>query len=58
MRKWEYKKVALNEAPRRGDEIDLLHGHAEPRADLAAEPRHLGRVHVQIGALLLDDGEQ
>lgn len=24
MRKWEYKKLALNEAPRRGDEIDLL----------------------------------
>jgi hypothetical protein len=24
MRRWEYKKVALNEAPRRGDEIDLL----------------------------------
>jgi hypothetical protein len=24
VRKWEYKKLALNEAPRRGDEIDLL----------------------------------
>ena len=24
MRKWEYKKLALNEAPRKGDEIDLL----------------------------------
>jgi DNA-binding protein H-NS len=24
MRRWEYKKLALNEAPRRGDEIDLL----------------------------------
>jgi hypothetical protein len=24
MRRWEYKKIALNAAPRRGDEIDLL----------------------------------
>jgi hypothetical protein len=24
VREWEYKKIALNEAPRRGDEIDLL----------------------------------
>jgi hypothetical protein len=24
VRRWEYRKLALNEAPRRGDEIDLL----------------------------------
>jgi len=24
VRRWEYKKIALSEAPRRGDDIDLL----------------------------------
>lgn len=36
MRKWEYKKVALNEAPRRGDEIDLLCDAGEEGWELVA----------------------
>jgi H-NS histone family protein len=36
VRKWEYKKIALNEAPRRGDEIDLLCDAGEDRWELVA----------------------
>ena len=36
MRRWEYKKIALNEAPRRGDEIDLLCDAGEEGWELVA----------------------
>jgi hypothetical protein len=36
MRRWEYKKLALNEAPRRGDEIDLLCDAGEVGWELVA----------------------
>lgn len=36
MRTWEYKKIALNEAPRRGDDIDLLCDAGEQGWELVA----------------------
>jgi DNA-binding protein H-NS len=36
MKKWEYKKIAFNEAPRRGDEIDLLCDAGEDGWELVA----------------------
>ena len=40
------------------DEIDLLRSHPEPGGDVAAQPRDLGGMRVQIGTLLLDDRQQ
>jgi hypothetical protein len=36
MRRWEYRKLALNEAPRRGDEIDLLRDAGEDGWELVS----------------------
>jgi hypothetical protein len=36
VRRWEYKKLVLNEAPRRGDEIDLLCDAGEEGWELVA----------------------
>jgi hypothetical protein len=36
VRKWEYKKIALNEAPRRADDIDLLCEAGEDGWELVA----------------------
>jgi hypothetical protein len=36
VRKWEYRKIALNEAPRRGDDIDLLCDAGETGWELVA----------------------
>jgi DNA-binding protein H-NS len=36
VREWDYKKIALNEAPRRGDDIDLLCDAGEEGWELVA----------------------
>lgn len=36
VRKWEYMKIALNEAPRRGDDIDVLCDAGEDGWELVA----------------------
>ena len=50
MRKWEYKKIALNEAPRRGDEIDLLCDAGEDGWELVAVlPNGVAYLKREIG---------
>ena len=50
MKKWEYKKVALNEVPRRGDDIDLLCDAGDAGWELVAIlPNEIAYLKREIG---------
>lgn len=48
MRRWEYKKLALNEAPRRGDEIDLLCDAGDNGWELAVLPNGVAYLKREV----------
>ena len=51
MSRWEYKKIALNEAPSKGDDIDLLCDAGEDGWELVAVlPNGVAYLKREVGA--------
>ncbi len=59
MRRWEYKKIALNEAPRKGDDIDLLCDAGEDGWELVAVlPNGVAYLKCEKGASVREMAER
>ncbi len=59
MRKWEYRKIALNEAPRRGDELDLLCDAGGEGWELVAVlPNGVAYLKREISDVAMSSGEE
>jgi DNA-binding protein H-NS len=59
VRKWEYKKIDLNEVPRRGDEIDLLCEVGEEGWELVAVlPNGVAYLKRELGEVATEAAEE